>query len=93
MKAILSDEQKRLNVVQKLYNIQANKKFEYVITDFIIEPTNHHNYKWRHITWKTWLEGSNSEYNTKNIIQNYIDECNKPYGQRTLDFIHLYHNN
>lgn len=84
-KSIFSDEQKRLNENKVLFENQKNKVFNYTLNDFVIDENN----DFYHKSWKTKVKGGNSKSETINIINRYIEECNKPYGKRNLSFIHL----
>ena len=83
MKRIISDEQKRLNEVKSLYNNQKNKSFNYSIDDFEIYDS-----QWKHKDWKTWMKGCGRYDHTKKLVDRYIEECKKPYGQRDLSQFH-----
>ena len=86
MKRFISDEQKKINKVKNLYKKQQKKKFNYSINDFDIIGGN-----WQHKDWKVWMKGDpNGDYSkTKKIVEKYIEECKKPYGQRNLSRFHL----
>lgn len=84
-KSIFSDEQKRLNENKVLFENQKNKVFNYTLNDFVIDENNN----FYHKSWKTKVKGGNSKSETIDIINLYIEECNKPYGKRNLNFIHL----
>ena len=86
MKRFISDEQKKINKVKNLYKKQQKKKFNYSINDFDIIGGN-----WQHKDWKVWMKGDpNGDYSkTKKIVEKYIEECKKPYGQRNLSQFHL----
>ena len=82
---ILSDEQKRINEVQHLYESQKNKVYDFSVDDFIIDNANN----FKHKSWKTKVKGGIDRNETIAIIERYITECNKPLNERNLDFIHL----
>lgn len=84
-KIIFSSEQQKLNETKVLFENQKNKVFNYMLNDFIIDENNN----FYHKNWKTKVKGGNSKSETVNIINRYITECNKPYGERNLSFIHL----
>ena len=84
-KIILSDEQNRIESNKYLFENQKNKLYNYNLSDFIIDENNN----FYHKSWKTKVKGGNSKEETINIINRYITECNKPYGERNLNFIHL----
>lgn len=84
-KIILSDEQNRIESNKYLFENQKNKLYNYNLSDFIIDENNN----FYHKSWKTKVKGGNSKEETINIINRYIIECNKPYGERNLNFIHL----
>lgn len=83
-KKILSPEMEMINKVQSLYEKQRNKKFNYNIEDFEIYDS-----QWKHNDWKTWCKGAERYDKTKEIVEKYIKECNKPLEERNLSFIHL----
>lgn len=84
-KIILSDEQNRIESNKYLFEHQKNKLYNYNLSDFIIDENNN----FYHKSWKTKVKGGNSKEETIDIINRYIIECNKPYGERNLNFIHL----
>jgi hypothetical protein len=86
MAKIISDEQKKINELKHFYENQKNKVFNYSIDDFDIIGGN-----WQHKDWKVWMKGDpNGNYSkTKKIVEKYIEECKKPYGQRDLSQFHL----
>lgn len=82
---------KKLDEIQSLIKLTAEsiarqkaKKFNYKIKDFEIQD-----FQWKHKDWKTWVKGANNYEDTKIMVEKYIKECKKPYGQRNLNFIHL----
>lgn len=91
MKRYLDPEIQKLKENINLHRKQAVKCYNYRLDEFEIVPINNKetSYKWRHKTWRTWLKGGNSIVNTVEIVNRYIDECRKPYGQRNIDFIHI----
>ena len=86
MKRVYDTEQQRIKEMQKLYDSQRQKKFNYSIDDFDIIGGN-----CQHKDWKVWMKGDpNGDYSkTKKIVEKYIEECKKPYGQRNLSQFHL----
>lgn len=86
MGKIISDEQKKINELKHLYENQKNKVFNYSIDDFEIIGGN-----WKHKDWEVWMQGDPIGYysKTKKIVEKYIEECKKPYGQRDLSQFHL----
>jgi hypothetical protein len=84
-KVFLSEAQQTLNNTRHLYERQANKKFNYSFDEFIIDK----HFNFRHKTWRTYVKGGSNLQETTYMINRYIAECNKPYGERNLDFIHL----
>lgn len=84
-KIIFISEQQRLNDTKVLFENQKNKVFNYTLNDFIVDENNNFHHK----NWKTKVKGGKSKSETINIINRYIGECNKPYGERNLSFIHL----
>lgn len=83
-KRIISEEQKRLNEVKNLYTSQKHKTFNYSIDDFEIYDS-----QWKHKDWKTWMKGCGRYDHTKKLVEQYIEECKKPYGKRNLSMFHL----
>lgn len=81
-----SKEVEELNKVEKLYDKQKNKKWDFKIEDFEIDNTD---FSFKHNTWETWCIGGNTVDETKLIINRYITETKKPYMQSDLSFIHL----
>ena len=88
MKRVYDAEQQRIKEMQKLYESQKNKKFNYSPDDFSIDLLSG---KWKHKNWKTWMKGDpTGDYlKTKKIVLKYIEECKKPYGHRDLSMFHL----
>lgn len=84
MAKIISDEQKKIQEMKNLYVNQKNRKFDYSIDDFDIFDC-----QWKHKDWKTWCKGYGRYDKTKELVEQYISECKKPYGKRDLSFIHL----
>jgi len=84
MGKFISDEQKKINELKHLYENQKNKVFNYSIDDFEIYDS-----QWKHKDWKTWYKGCGRYDHTKKLVERYIEECKKPYGQRDLSQFHL----
>lgn len=84
-RVILSEEQKRWNAVKDLYVKQQERTFDFNINDFVIDT----DFSFKHKSWNTWIIGGSSKEETYEIINRYIDECNKPFISRNLNFIHL----
>lgn len=74
--------------LKPLYERQKARVYNYSPEDFEVDLLTN---KWRHKSWKTWMQGGNDYSATKQIIQKYIDECAKPYGTRDLSEFHLFH--
>ena len=93
MKRVYDSEQQRIKEMQKLYASQKQKTFNYSLDDFVIEPIYKWSidFMWKHKDWKVWMKGDpNGDYSkTKKIVEKYIEECKKPYGQRDLSQFHL----
>ncbi len=86
MKKILDEEAIRRQECTKAYNNARRKVWDLVQEDFKIDE----NFNFTHVTWKgVYAMGGNTIIATVEIINRYIDECKKPYGQRDLSFIHL----
>jgi hypothetical protein len=64
-RVILSDEQKRINEVQHLYESQKNKVYDYSVDDFIIDEHNN----FYHKSWKTKVKGGIDRNETIAIIE------------------------
>ena len=87
-KFITSEEQYR-NDMTSLYEKAKNKKWNFKLEDFTIDE----NFNFTHKDWKgTYCKGGNSVVATTELINRYIDESNKPYGERDLSWVHLVHN-
>ena len=84
MKKILDEAQVQRNLNFKRIKKQMNKQFNYSLDDFEIYDS-----QWKHKDWKTWCKGCGQFDKAKNLVERYIAECKKPYGKRTLDFVHL----
>ena len=85
MGRIISDDQRKINEVKHLYKKQQKKKFNYSPDDFSIDLLSG---KWKHKDWKTWMKGCGRYDHTKKLVERYIEECKKPYGQRDLSQFH-----
>ena len=54
------------------------------------EFTIDEDFNFTHTSWKgVFVKGGTTVIATMEIINKYIEECNKPYGERDLSFIHL----
>lgn len=84
MKRFYDPEQLRIKSMQKLYVSQSKKSFNYSIDDFEIYDS-----QWKHKDWNTWMKGCDRYDHTKKLVERYIEECKKPYGQRDLSQFHL----
>lgn len=91
MKRIVDPIIAKLNENLNLQHKQSSKTYHYNLSDFEIVPNNSKgtSYRWRHKTWRAWLKGSQSLPETIELVNKYIEECRKPYGQRYFNFIHL----
>ena len=83
MKRVYDPEQQRIQEMQKLYISQRQKTFNYSLEDFEIYDS-----QWKHKDWKTWMKGCGRYDHTKKLVERYIEECKKPYGQRDLSQFH-----
>lgn len=84
MKRVYDAEQQKIKEMQKFYASQSQKTFNYTLDDFTICGGC-----WKHKSWKTWMKGAESYSETQKIVQDYINECKKPYGKRNLSKFHL----
>ena len=84
MKRVYDPEQQRIKNMQKLYISQKQKTFNYSLDDFEIYDS-----QWKHKDWKTWCKGCGRYDHTVKLVERYIEECKKPYGQRDLSQFHL----
>ena len=84
MKKILDEAQVQRNLNFKRIKKQMNKQFNYSLDDFEIYDS-----QWRHKDWKTFCKGCETYDNTKELVERYIAECKKPYGNRDLSQFHL----
>ena len=84
MKRIITEEEKYRNKVAKLIEKAKAKSYHYNLNDFEIFDS-----QWRHKDWKCWCKGAGRYDETKKLVQRYIDECAKPYGERDLNWVHL----
>jgi hypothetical protein len=85
-KKIVDEEAIRREICAKAYEKAKNKKWDLTQEDFILDENNN----FTHATWKgVFCKGGTTVVATMEIINRYIDECNKPYGERDLSFIHL----
>ena len=83
MKKILDEAQVQRELNTKLIKKQKSKKFNYTFDDFEIYDS-----QWKHKDWKTWCKGCGRYDHTKKLVDRYIEECKKPYGQRDLSQFH-----
>lgn len=83
-KRVYDSEQLRIKEMQKYYESQKNKVFNYTLDDFEIYDS-----QWKHKDWKTWCKGCGRYDHTKQLVERYISECKKPYGTRNFEFVHL----
>ena len=85
-KKVLDDEVVRRKELEIAYDAAKNKVWTFNEEDFTIDPK----FNFTHATWKgTYCKGGESLVDTIEIINRYIDECQKPYGKRNLSFIHI----
>ncbi len=87
MARVITPEEKYRKEMAILFKKAESKKWNYKIEDFEIIPN-----KWRHKNWKVWMQGKDNISDTTKLVKRYIQECNNPYMERNLDFIHLYNN-
>lgn len=75
-----------IELLQRLQDKQRLKEYKYNLEDFKIDENNNIS----HPEWKgTKIQGGNSVIESVEIINKYINECEKPYGKRDLSFVHL----
>ena len=84
--SFFDDEDMRRKSLNNAYKDAANKNWSLVDEEFTIDE----NFNFTHTSWKgVFVQGGTTVITTMEIINRYIEECNKPYGQRDLSFIHL----
>ena len=83
-KKILDEAQVQRKMISDLTKKQMNKQFNYSLDDFEIYDS-----QWRHKDWKTFCKGCGNYDKTKELVERYIAECKKPYGNRDLSHFHL----
>lgn len=75
-----------IELLQRLQDKQKLKTYKYDLEEFKIDEKNNIS----HPSWKgTKICGGNSVIESVEIINKYINECEKTYGQRDLSFVHL----
>lgn len=83
---LIDEEAQQRQICAAAYEVAKNKKWNLSQEDFNIDE----NLNFTHATWKgVFCKGGDTVIATIEIINRYIDECNKPYGKRDLSFIHL----
>ena len=83
---LVDEEAKRRKICTQMYDKARNIKWDLTQEEFTIDE----NFNFTHATWKgTYAKGGDSVVATVEIINMYIEECKKPYGERDLSFIHL----
>lgn len=83
-KKILDEAQVQRKMISDLTKKQMSKQFNYSLDDFEIYDS-----QWRHKDWKTFCKGCGTYAKTKEVVERYIAECKKPYGNRDLSQFHL----
>ena len=83
-KKILDEAHVQIKIISELTKKQMNKQFNYSLDDFEIYDS-----QWRHKDWKTFCKGCGKYDKTKELVEQYIAECKKPYGKRDLSQFHL----
>jgi len=86
MRKVIDEAQNQRIINSQLIKKQMSKKFNYSLDDFSIELSNGN---WKHKDWKTWMKGCGQYDQTQRLVEKYIAECKKPYGQRNLSQFHL----
>lgn len=83
---IIDEEIVRRKELEIAYDTAKNKVWTFNEEDFTIDE----NLNFTHATWKgIYCKGGKSLVETMEIINHYIEECQKPYGTRNLSFIHI----
>lgn len=83
---IIDEDKMRRELCTAAYLMSKNKKWDLTEEDFTIDE----NLNFTHATWKgVFCKGGDTVVATVEIINRYIEECKKPYGERDLSFIHL----
>jgi hypothetical protein len=82
----IDEADKSRELQSKAYEIAKKKNWNLIKDDFTIDE----NFNFTHTSWKgVFCKGGDTVVATIEIINRYINECNKPYGKRDLSFIHL----
>lgn len=82
----IDEDAKKRKLQSKAYEIAKKKNWNLIQDDFTIDEK----FNFTHTSWKgVFCKGGDTVVATVEIINRYIDECNKPYGKRDLSFIHL----
>ena len=84
--SFFDEEDERRKALRAAYKAAENKKWNLVDEEFTIDE----DFNFTHTSWKgVFVKGGTTVIATMEIINKYIEECNKPYGERDLSFIHL----
>lgn len=82
----IDEDIERRKALNTAYEVAKKKKWDLTQEEFIIDEQ----FNFSHATWKgVFCKGGDTVVATIEIINHYIEECNKPYGERDLSFIHL----
>lgn len=83
---IIDEETMRRELCTAAYLMARNRKWDLTEEDFTIDE----NLNFTHATWRgIFCKGGESVVATVEIINHYIEECNKPEEKRDLSFIHI----
>lgn len=83
---VIDEDAIRRKEMEIAYDKAKNRVWTFNEEDFTIDE----NLNFTHATWKgTYCQGGVTLIETMEIINHYIEECQKPYGTRNLSFIHI----
>ena len=83
---IIDEETMRRELCTAAYLMARNRKWDLTEEDFTIDE----NLNFTHATWRgIFCKGGETVIATVEIINDYIEVCNKPEEKRDLSFIHI----
>lgn len=83
---LIDEEAIRKEICTATYLMSRNRKWDLTEEEFTIDE----NLNFTHVTWKgVFCKGGNTVIATVEIINQYIEECNKSEEKRDLSFIHI----
>ena len=83
---LIDEEAIRKEIYTTAYLMSRNRKWDLTEEEFIIDE----NLNFTHATWKgVFCKGGDTVIATVEIINQYIEECNKSEEKRDLSFIHI----